>query len=447
MESGIGGRKKSRSRPAVFGMDVRQYQWDGEKLALYSDVTLFNALVNSPYKSEISYETPNFNRFGNCVQTSDVITAHNVMAPWKYTFWQWDGEKYIPWRMYNGYGVGLVEYQVTGNRGPIYPGSDLPEHQEIYLDDWSVDSTCEEGFKAITPDVESDISLINLLLELKDLKSLVTGPVQIARRLMSDIGQGKIARGLLRASGNIILQDAYVNKTTLSDAIQLYTTLSTLKERVDSIWEAQGKAHSGHWSSTRAASVTIKEKDPFVNEGYWRWYRPSWVTTKESRFTCTLRYRYRLKSALGVPFANKADFERVFHLEKLGVSLNPRIIWDAIPFSFVVDWFANVGDVLENAKLDNFGYDVIVEDACYSIKTVTRSDYITRRTGQAYHGGPKDGVFKQIAYAHYSRETKDYLRKRILPRREWLGSGSATLETGLPNPVQWVRGAALLFSR
>lgn len=33
-----------------------------------------------------------------------------------------------------------------------------------------------------------------------------------------------------------------------------------------------------------------------------------------------------------------------------GVELNPGIVWDAIPFSFIVDWFVNVGDVLEQYK-------------------------------------------------------------------------------------------------
>jgi hypothetical protein len=33
-----------------------------------------------------------------------------------------------------------------------------------------------------------------------------------------------------------------------------------------------------------------------------------------------------------------------------GVELNPGIVWDAIPFSFVVDWFSNVGDFLEQYR-------------------------------------------------------------------------------------------------
>lgn len=34
-------------------------------------------------------------------------------------------------------------------------------------------------------------------------------------------------------------------------------------------------------------------------------------------------------------------------LDTLGLNLSPTVIWNAIPYSFVVDWFANVGDCLK----------------------------------------------------------------------------------------------------
>lgn len=39
-------------------------------------------------------------------------------------------------------------------------------------------------------------------------------------------------------------------------------------------------------------------------------------------------------------------------LDTTGFELNPRIIWDKIPFTFVVDWFVNVGEFLETYKQD-----------------------------------------------------------------------------------------------
>jgi hypothetical protein len=39
-------------------------------------------------------------------------------------------------------------------------------------------------------------------------------------------------------------------------------------------------------------------------------------------------------------------------LDTVGFELNPRIVWDKIPFTFVVDWFLNVGEWLESFKHD-----------------------------------------------------------------------------------------------
>jgi hypothetical protein len=39
-------------------------------------------------------------------------------------------------------------------------------------------------------------------------------------------------------------------------------------------------------------------------------------------------------------------------LDALGFELNPRILWDAIPFTFVLDWFFDVGSWLERHKHD-----------------------------------------------------------------------------------------------
>jgi hypothetical protein len=39
-------------------------------------------------------------------------------------------------------------------------------------------------------------------------------------------------------------------------------------------------------------------------------------------------------------------------LDSTGFELNPKILWDKIPFSFVIDWFVNIGDYLATFKHD-----------------------------------------------------------------------------------------------
>lgn len=51
-----------------------------------------------------------------------------------------------------------------------------------------------------------------------------------------------------------------------------------------------------------------------------------------------------------------------------GVELNPRIVWDKIPFSFVVDWFVSVGDYLNSFKHSTLELPILIEDTFLQYK-------------------------------------------------------------------------------
>jgi len=64
------------------------------------------------------------------------------------------------------------------------------------------------------------------------------------------------------------------------------------------------------------------------------------------------------------------EVDRAFRgsLATFGVELNPRVAWDAIPFSFVVDWFFNVGKVLEQFKINALELPVTYIDSAIQYK-------------------------------------------------------------------------------
>jgi hypothetical protein len=55
-------------------------------------------------------------------------------------------------------------------------------------------------------------------------------------------------------------------------------------------------------------------------------------------------------------------------LDSLGFELNPRILWDAIPFSFVADWFVGVGNFLDRFKVDALELPVYYVDTYVQFK-------------------------------------------------------------------------------
>jgi hypothetical protein len=59
-------------------------------------------------------------------------------------------------------------------------------------------------------------------------------------------------------------------------------------------------------------------------------------------------------------------------LDTIGFELNPRIIWDALPFTFVLDWFFDVGSFLGNFKIDTLELPIEYVDSAVSYKEVFR---------------------------------------------------------------------------
>jgi hypothetical protein len=55
-------------------------------------------------------------------------------------------------------------------------------------------------------------------------------------------------------------------------------------------------------------------------------------------------------------------------LDTLGFELNPRIIWDALPFTFVIDWFFDVGGYLNRYSIDTLELPIVYVDSYLQYK-------------------------------------------------------------------------------
>lgn len=59
------------------------------------------------------------------------------------------------------------------------------------------------------------------------------------------------------------------------------------------------------------------------------------------------------------------------NLQRLGFANPPALLWETVPFSFVVDWFVNVGDVL-NSYTDFIGMSL--NNSCTTVYSVIKED-------------------------------------------------------------------------
>jgi hypothetical protein len=71
-----------------------------------------------------------------------------------------------------------------------------------------------------------------------------------------------------------------------------------------------------------------------------------------------------------MPFRVTHDYQLMLraYLDALGFELNPRISWDALPFTFVLDWFFGIGSWLERHKYDTLEIPIVYVDSYVSCK-------------------------------------------------------------------------------
>jgi hypothetical protein len=87
------------------------------------------------------------------------------------------------------------------------------------------------------------------------------------------------------------------------------------------------------------------------------------VRTKKSvtdlKFHATMDYTYSIPN-----FGRTVKF--LGALDKFGIQLSVKDVWEIIPFSFVVDWVFDIGSMLEEFQLEHLPVEVVIHDFCYS---------------------------------------------------------------------------------
>jgi hypothetical protein len=98
----------------------------------------------------------------------------------------------------------------------------------------------------------------------------------------------------------------------------------------------------------------------------------------------------------GTTKMSMADFRRI--LDLYGVRLNAVNTWDMIPFSFMVDWFLNIGTTLERWDLLKKGYNLNMKDYWFSVTYHGKNAYAYSR----WHAPLPD-----VTPSYQRRETSD----------------------------------------
>lgn len=350
---------------------------------------------------------------------------------------------------------GYFGYPVLPGNLPSYPWGDpgrpvagLPKFYEKRLDNGFVPAPSnlnelqQRALSSMLPSIRAELSSVNSIIELKDFVSLP--------HLIKEIGKfaflrngNKTLRQISRLSADAFLQWKFNIRPLISDISGVFSALSTIERRINDLITRVGKVQKRHWSfswsefsDSEQTSSGYKIFPQFQlpnNYELTTFYTKRVVTHYPSEFHAEIEYNFNFSQY-------QIEHARILGLlDAFGVNLNPAIIWNAIPWSFVLDWVLGVSRYLDQFKVENMEPKINIRRYLWSIKRSRRIQLIKGSftpplDGHALPDCNSPGVPMPVV-----TETS-YRRKVDLP------SISSITSSGV-NSSEFTLGAALVIAR
>lgn len=310
-------------------------------------------------------------------------------------------------------------------------------------------SLSSTALQTMLPSFHSKNSLVNFLLELKDFKSVV--------KYMSNKVEGKVSL-LLRASriaaskqqkpfavlSRLYLSYSFGWKPLFNDVVSFIEEISGFKAKYDELMKRAGSPQQSYWGTT-VSGTAFSENTYYTNgvgdgpEGGWTGpfhgkcrVRVVQEASPGIRYSATVRYRYAMPSELQSVMGKIKSF-----LDLLGVARNPAILWNAIPFSFIIDWIVNVNQYLERLRVDNVDFKTEILDFCHSARVERNVRFDV--AGEGYQVG--------IGYYPLAFTTTDFCKKIVYERKLGIPNYLEAIQTSGLNTREFSLAAALAGAR
>lgn len=311
---------------------------------------------------------------------------------------------------------------------PEFGGGSTYVYSGTYCYTWGVDLPQPEippglagmisrkALENATRQVPMKVSIANFLLELKNPKELLPRVSEfISRKTPSDL----------------YLWWKFGAEPFVRDLKALMTVWADTRKRLDHLKKVNHRTVTIHY---KHGNITMMEPQDVeeLNEAFALWsmfYDPVYPQLSlrmdkfEGSVDVQMQVTYDLQGLDG-PWAFWDSLA-----SSLGLNNPAGIVWEAIPFSFVVDWIVPVGDFIENLNpgAKTFDGDIRVVSCHHTIKTDAAASW--------YSPTNPDGGYQKVC----SMTAKGFYRREGLPGGQLITDG---LTTG-----QQLLGAALLNSQ
>lgn len=199
----------------------------------------------------------------------------------------------------------------------------------------------QRAIEAMTPTMETGFSLGNFLYELREVKDLITG-------------WGLYRKRLIDALSDVSLNWNFGLRPFIRDLLSIARACFNVRDKLLDLKSGAGSLQVRHYSET-VDSRQLSREWTLQTAGMSIDNREEWWVAQIRR-TASMTYTYQM------PDIDEDLLKLYSYLDAVGLNLNPAIVWEAIPYSFVVDWFINVGDFLAQLRKKWIPISIYIKD-------------------------------------------------------------------------------------
>jgi hypothetical protein len=232
------------------------------------------------------------------------------------------------------------------------------------------DAMCQNAFDSIMPTIKARLDTLNDIREFKDIFTIKDTIRKVLAFRAELLPRFKTLRKRFGLYADVHLQAEFNVATTVSDVCALHRALTTAAKRARALVAQSGRLIKAHRTFTFSefddTEVDSGDYDlqvyPPVPRAVGHNFSTRRVYYDKSVFHVEIQYNYQFTEF------QQQHAALLTLLDEMGLNLNPAIIWNAIPWSFVVDWVLKVGDFLDRYKLSNMGPVICIRRFIWSIK-------------------------------------------------------------------------------
>jgi hypothetical protein len=237
----------------------------------------------------------------------------------------------------------------------------------------------DRAMKAMIPQIKENLSLVNSIIELKDFRSL-PGLIRRFRQIVPFVTRFvKTKKSIpslidfLKLPAETYLTYQFAMAPLVRDIMGLYASLADYQSQINDLINRQGKLQTHHftwkWNEFPISQTELSSEHGWdqpistISDPAYVWRQERTVLTEATEFHAELAYNYNYTKF------QETHASALRLLDRLGLNFNSQIIWNALPWSFVVDWVLDVSQFLGRyGKIANMEPTINILQYLWSVK-------------------------------------------------------------------------------